>query len=588
MSVQLPTLILSPDFSSYSKLAIGLEAKQVGNWISQKVPLPESILVTQTALDQVLSFNKLSHQPHKLDKEQKNKLLHLKSLALPTSVKLDIIHAYHHFLDEDFVKLKLADFDLPALNYIKGDATLLESIVELWLEALKQTGRKKNKLLPINILITRTPQADVSGVIYTHHPLAYSKSHYIIQATAGTWTNIPERAQLDTYQTDIRSHAVISKKKRTKNISYRLKPDGIVPKKSEIKQDQFLLNEVSLKTLTYLARQIALTSFKPLKAYFAISGRRVFITQIQTFDPENLPTQTRPVQKAIKHKLPSKVYLKTDVAASLTKPLSYFDGVFFSHQTTFFNFDKDPLKDIKTKRLFNLLAAKQWQRLTHYLKANPEKQLFFKLLDLEKNQFNQGQAISKSSSANFLGERGALFLTRQPGYLDLDFSLLKNYWTDKRKINLVIPFVRNPLEVNQIIKLIQAQIPPARVNFYLEIASAEPILAFSQYPLRKLSGLIIDIPKLQATVVGFNPYDHYLEQNYTRHTLGTLKLLKLMKEITTQNTKPLEVILNLKEYHYEIVSYAAKNHWHLVTNQYQVERTRLAVADTVYRELKEK
>ena len=565
MSVQLPTVILSPYFSSYPKTIIGNYPWRVGQWLKLKTPLPEMILLPTETIHKILNFNR--YQPSRK----------LTGLVIPKNIKLKLVHTYNHFLDEDFVKLEFVDSTKKSLNFVKGDANLLQTIGQLITEKANLEPKVPS------LLITRQPQADVSGIVYTQHPLAYSKAHYFIEATAGVWLDQPERSQLDTYQIDIRTQNIVKRQKRTKNLSYRYQPDGVIPAKPIVKLNQYLLSEVAIKTLAQLVRSLALHEFKPLKVYFTIKDRRVFITQIKLLDLLNLPKQTRAAKKAFTPSSSSiKTYLKVNSASSLSKAPPFLDGVIYSHKQAFLNLGIYPLANQKSKRLFKLLAARQWQRLNSHLKTHPKNQLFLKLLDLTPTDLaglkQAPEAKNLNSSFNL---RGALRLLHQPNLLELELATINLNLDQSLKLNLVLPFVRNFSEVAALINQVYKLIPPAKLNLYVEVVSPQLIFTLDQLPLRKLAGVVVNLSYLQATTVGFDLTDNYLLHLYRGHTYSVLKLLNQLDHVLANQPKPLTVILDLPQYRYEWVSLATKKNWHLQVGVYELERTRLAVVETL-------
>lgn len=564
MPAQLPPLVLSPEFSAYSRYQIGQTAWEIGQWLKLNIPLPESILLTQTALSRIEKTN-THHQ-----------------FLMPHQLKIKLIKHYHHFIDQDFVKVYVPALPQLSVSNVKGDANLVASVLELYHEA------KKQKQKDFNILITRQPQADLSGVVYTQHPLAHSKSHYLIKVAPGIYLDSTEDSQVDFYQVDTRTQAVIKQKKRLKNLSYKRVLDAVVPTKSAFKANKFILSDVAAKTIASLAHTIALHEFKPLKIRFSIKNLRVFIEDITPLETKFTPKQSPLARKAKNQKLPIKIYLKTNVPQELSKLEHYVDGVSFSHQAAILQFNTYPPVIINQKegRLLKLLLHRQWQRLTQWLKINPQGKLFFKPTDLTSRQTSQLNQAPKEVEVNAdLGLRGAAKYLLDHRLLAFELAVVQDNWPQEKKLDFILPFARTEAEAHQIIKLVQSLAPKLKFNFWLEVVSPYQLINLNQFPLRKLKGVWLNTQMLQATTVAFDLNNHYLNQLYGTHTLALNYLLKVFANNLSQSAKEIEVVLDMHKYQYYLAETAVKHHWQISISQFMLDRTKLAVVDALEREI---
>jgi len=568
MPAQLPWVILSPDFSIYPRTLIGHQAWQLGQWLEQQLSLPETIMLPQATLEYILKYNHQSQsmdwsiQPQtKIGTRQRP----LKSLAWPTALKQNLIKNYHHFLGGGFVKVWRGDKPSRSSSNIIGEANLLQTIVDTWLDAINQR-QPKRKDEPLNLFVSREIQADVSGIIFTRHPLAQHKFHYYIEAMPGVWST-SQINNRDTYQVDARTKTVIYHHLRLQNQALKRVADGLLPTKTGIKQKQWLVDDLTLKLLTQITHNLAIRQFKPLEIFWSIKDKRLFIDQIKTSKSIGLPLKSR--NSGTQVQLPSKIFLELSSFNQISKLKQPVEQLIVNYRSHLLNFGFYPFTITRRKenKLLKLYLDRQWIKLNQFWQHHSQASLLFRLTDFNTNQLNQFSDAPQQKEMNgTLGLRGAAKILLDDRWLKFELETLELGWPKHLAINLILPFARSPLELTQLIRLIHQLAPKRLFHYWFEVATPAAILNLDQYPLRKLAGLIVDVGLLKTLVYGYDPENKYLKQIYGSEISAIDQLLDILANQVRKGTRDLKVILDSVDYPYDLISKIVHHSWSLTSS----------------------
>ncbi len=590
MPAQLPAVILSPDFSIYPRSLIGRQAWQIGQWLDQQLPLPETICLPQSTLEQVLRYNhrvellkQLNQTSHQSEVYQQR----WRSLAWPTGLKQELVRDYDHFLGGGFAKIWQENHPQQTTNHITGEANLLQSIMTHWLNYLDHLtikGRSDQG----NLFISRVAQADVSGVIFTRHFLSQHKFHYYIEAMPGVWS-ASEIENRDIYQVDARTQAVVYRQLRRKNQALRRVADGLVETRSKFNIDHLLVEDSSLRVLTKLAHRLAMRQFKPLKISWSIENRRLFIDEIETLDPTD--SSLKPTSQQSKPTLPQKIFLELNSFNQITKTTQLTDQLIVSYQTQLLNFGFYPFtlaQHERKNKLLKLYLKRQWTKLKQNWHHHDGANLLFRLTDFTTDQLNQLRDAPQQEEINAdLGLHGAARILLDSRWLKTELETIQSGWPEHSAVNLILPFVRNPLELTQLLQLIHQLAPKKLFHYWLEISTPATIFDLDRYPLRKLAGLIVNLDLLKAFSLGYDPKNRYLTQIYAAETTSVNQLLARLAVNLAKGAKNLTVILESSDYRYDVINQIVQHAWSLTSSLTQLTELEFKIKQQMFNQLTE-
>lgn len=187
----------------------------------------------------------------------------------------------------------------------------------------------------------------------------------------------------------------------------------------------------------------------------------------------------------------------------------------------------------------------------------------YRSLNLTSRQLSSlkyGQAYEEQEANPYLGWRGGIKSLRHSQLFQFELELISylNQQIDQ-PINLLLPFVRSPLELERLTSLID-QICQSEVTnppVWLQINTPENLLNLPAYLQSNISGITINTNSIHHLLQAVDPQNQELSQLYPLNNQLMKKLItKAVKGIKDQAHPSLKIQLNLSQINHELISLA--------------------------------
>ncbi|HQM16125.1 MAG TPA: hypothetical protein PLM16_02880, partial [Candidatus Woesebacteria bacterium] len=198
----------------------------------------------------------------------------------------------------------------------------------------------------------------------------------------------------------------------------------------------------------------------------------------------------------------------------------------------------------------------------YYSLAKQAPTLSYRSCNLDTNQLIKlegGEIYEQIETNPYLGLRGAMRVLSKPNLFKLELKILEkaNSQVDQ-PINLVLPFVRSVIELQQLNRLVESHFSSAvyRPPIWLQLNTPENLLCLEKYLSHPLSAICINLNSIHALLHGVDPsfadlYNQYpIDETLLEPYLD--KALKLVK----QKKPDLKVYFICFEYQQRLVDLA--------------------------------
>jgi phosphoenolpyruvate synthase/pyruvate phosphate dikinase len=541
--------VLTPQVGAY---ALELEK------LSQKgVLIPKYAIVPQETLKIIGQANNLQAQVYKLLQEinyssdvSKNtvckKLQHLiTKQSIPQKLAQELLSVYHNYFEKSFILVKNSEqlpFNDIFFENIHSDTNFVHAILELWAEVsiaqIKKLHVGTNSihtiLFPCPILVQEQLESKVSGTAYSFDLSNGSKNRITVLSSWGIFHDNQEDS--DQFSVDVRTDNIISKNIKTKQFQFRrilgkLKSDKVLVKY----QNQETLSSEQLKIIAGLVSKIKKNYLHQVRVNWAIQDSKVYVESI-------LATEIQIQAHKPKTESLFKLYTTITSLNQLSQQNHENDGVAVYDSGRLLSASgTHPLEVVKTKQKKYLQEAISRTLLKYINKTN--KPLIYRANNFTSKQYNKLQfsSLYEVPETNpFLGFRGGIRLISQPESFKLELNALSNVLNKtEHKVILLLPFVRSPDELAHLINLITKQGLTNHSNFeiYLELSTPENIFNLSEYPTKKIKGVIFNTQNIHALTTGIDPKNTDIASHYNLNISLIKKLVKTTIQTIKENSK---------------------------------------------------
>lgn len=296
--MEIPALIPLSAADGYARSEIGESAFLLHQAAKLKVPVADSVIITQAALEKIasqgnfakqlekalLSFSFKSDQlPAELEKIKRQ----IRQFHLPAQLTAPIINWYH--LQPTFVSVSTdykTDHQHPLkIENIKGEANLIESILALWSEQLQFDPKLKQlKLYAEPMLLQRQGQPEISGYVETRSDLSKTKAY--IYSVWGVYQPYHPEIMADEVVVDIRTNQVVQRKNQLQYLSLERRTDHLQEKALlYYKQGELSMTDEIALDLASSAASLKRKFFTDCRLYWSYQQHHLVITGFERLDP---------------------------------------------------------------------------------------------------------------------------------------------------------------------------------------------------------------------------------------------------------------------------------------------------------------
>jgi pyruvate,water dikinase len=359
------------DFNQIRKENISIaggKGANLGEMISNSIPVPRGFILTTDAYKNFLEVNKLEEIFSQRISESSNGeglfrvgeelRTQIRSGFIPNDIKEEIREYYEALgtdvrvavrssaTAEDLADASFAGQQETYLN-VQGIEDIYQKIIEcyasLWGDraiAYRNNQNYDNSSVALAVVIQEMIESEKAGVLFTVDPVGQNPDHMQINASYGLGESVVSgRVTADTIICN-KSNQIISSSigsKKTK-IIYGKKNTVEVPVSSE-QQKKLCLNKNEIEKLCTEARRIELHYGKPMDIEWAIKDDTIYILQARAITTLNiaLASEEKIIQEYLKNSHISGI-AKTNMAFQLEKmpfayrPLDYDINMHINHQ----------------------------------------------------------------------------------------------------------------------------------------------------------------------------------------------------------------------------------------------------------------
>ena len=293
---------------------VGYYALDLANLSTKDIPLPVSYCVPVSTFQQIAEYNFLTkkfeelcrnlHHGNDLQLQQALTSLSHQILKqkIPDHIQTKLFEFYEDYLSQDFIRLTASPIKDQVAEYkrednIKGEANLIESLLNLWAKNLTINHLLEKNLFPIAIVIQSQSQPTVSGLAYTQDPDNGDKTQIVIEGCWGVYSPLQNP---DRFSIDQRSWEISDSQLQTQETYLHRQPDQLEKKPlAENQHNQPCLTDDHTLSLAKLIKKIKLHHFDQLKIHWELHDDEILITKIKPFHFQQSLTQ----ETKTKHKL---------------------------------------------------------------------------------------------------------------------------------------------------------------------------------------------------------------------------------------------------------------------------------------------
>lgn len=191
-----------------------------------------------------------------------------------------------------------------------------------------------------------------------------------------------------------------------------------------------------------------------------------------------------------------------------------------------------------------------------------EPVIIYRCNNLDTNQLAKldGGDIYESQEKNpFLGFRGGLRYLNQSDWFKYELQLIAkiNKKLDQ-PVNLILPFVRNSFELQQLYLLIEAEVntPIQQPPLWLQVTTPENLFNIKDYLTIPLTGMSINIKTIHALLHGVDPGFEDVYNQYTLNYQLLIPALKQLVSIVTEHNSAIKINFILSDFSPELLELA--------------------------------
>lgn len=567
-------LIRLPAVSKHPSSEVSELARQKAKFYNLQIPVSPLVVIPKNTLLLVAKQSGLAEKLEPLLKQalfrdrgpveivKKKVLRAFKSINLPESFKASLINEYYDYLGGNFVNISIASGSGLSNNNVVGDASVFDSLFNVWAENfffLYQFSPKNISKLQLlsehPILIEQSIQANSSGIAYTINPATLEKNLITIYSTWGNFVS-DQNQPLDSFVVNQQNQEVVQSQVLPKPTQFQLVADGF--RSLRVPERQRLVPSLDVRQLQQLAGLVSKVKkqfLEQLEIRWSFDGRKFYIESTKPLDLLTLPqehkSRTRKYQQTR-----TKLYISTgnpDLAGDHLSVDTDGVGIFRSEYTVAkLGFHPNFVMASKYKKV---LEQEFVGAISAYQTRLQGKPFLFRSLNMTSEEIlplqygNQYEIQEKNA---YLGFRGGMRLLANPEWFDFELKVINQALKKYRSpIGLIIPFVRTPGELSQLL----TQVESAHLNDYahfssfLQINTPANLIDIANYPLDRVSGIIANIKSLHGLATGIDPDDKELFGRYPINYGVMAPLLTSAIKTTKKYFTNLQVLIHLEEYH---------------------------------------
>lgn len=548
------------DFHSRPTTEIGVHARMFATLSENGIPVPKMLCIPIETLKLIAHANNLQAQLYavvsssefnneSLKKKTADKIRKLISKqSIPHELALSFVQLYERYLEAGFVLVKnsqpVRNTTLESDNCV-GEATVSESVLDIWaqlsvIEFMKLPSKNApltQVLFPSPLLLIQQQEADISGIGYSFDTTNGAKNCITLLSNWGVFA--PSNQTYDRYTIDVRTQNVVHSSIAEKKNYYR-RVLGKLRKESLVgpKQNQETLTLPQTQKLTKLISQVKQHHVSQIKVEWSITDNRICIENVcQTeWEPLDAHADTQA------NKSMCKVFTKVINASSLQKSGVYSDGICIFNSAQLLSVTGEhPMFVAQSKRRANLIRAvantliKYQQKINKLLLYKSNSGLSNNLIGLA-----YGDIYEPQENNPYLGFKGAQRILSQQTVFTMELEILHEVMkSTKQEVALVLPSVRSPDELRQMMKLLNTSglLTQKLFSVWMELATIENIMNLHSYPFNSISGFTFNIESLSGLLSGYDPTVSENQQKYPKNTELLYTLIEKALDTIDQKNK---------------------------------------------------
>ena len=557
----LSVLVTLDQFSEFPLKEIGSKARELTHLASYQIPIPKTVCLTRSTLEEIAKANKLGQAIKKLiprssstsvTTDIRHRVYQLiKTQSLPSDLSKELLKELNTtFSKKDFVQITTSHINSPssgASTYLTGDAAILEAVLTLWAETvmnhLQRTPNAEDEfLVPSAILIQEQPQPVASGIAFTRHPSSGSKSHVYLQSVWGA-LHPDSREVFDSFEINIHSWDITSQHLHAQEREYLGSSAGLeaklIPRERQTKPS---LSKRHVQQLAQLIRQVKQRYLEHKEIHWVFDGNKFYVVHIQDMPhdvmPHTLHLHPTKTQLLISAGNPHRVHEYANL---------HHDGVLIRSDYTFVHFGYHPHYALKSKHDRELLAKDLYQTVKTFQHTNPSQLLLYRSLDLNSKELRHllhSEGFEPLEHNSEIGFRGGLKIINQPEVFQLELQVLhKILEQTEQPLVLVVPYLRRPTELLMIHELVKRAglLDFPHFQFWWQINTPENILNVAAYPLQKVHGITVNLQSIHNLVTGVDGENDDVATNYSYNSELLTSLLQTLMDTLSQKCATQEI-----------------------------------------------
>jgi phosphoenolpyruvate synthase/pyruvate phosphate dikinase len=592
-------LLTLPNFSKHLPTEIGERANQSTKLTQEQIPVPPLASLTIAGLKLIADANNLKAKVTKIlrdvqlhdpvvktkARQQIKNLIH--RCHIPPLLAKSVHQLYEEYFNHGFIKIYPGRIDISVppgkWSNIKGEANLIESIVQLWAKTVEVTlfsdtklpTNASSSLFPSPILIEQQPQATCAGLVFTKDPVSGDKKRITILSTWGNHTPTTPTELLDRLDVDVRTGNVVQRQLCPQKHLLVRTSDGFVSKHlTPAQQAKASLTDQQASELANLAHKVKKKSLNHFQIAWCHDGNSFYLTRIDPLPEGEYVNNMLNQQQKQPLSTITKLYISAgnpSLAVAQCQP--EIDGVgVLRGEYTLAKFGIHPLHIIKGNQK-SLLKNTLIQTIQTYQKACGQKPVIYRCQNFtsaELAQLQYSASYEPTESNPYLGLRGGLKSLIQPDIFQLEIEAIKEVLLKSpTQLGLMLSFVRSPNECQRLLKVIDAQGLTSSPQFelWLQLNTPENLYNLNAYPIHRFEGFSLNLKSMIGLMSGLNPDDPEVTGHYQETTDLAISLIKKLSQIILNhpaNKRP-QMFVHLENYEARIVEAAVEHRLQGVT-----------------------
>lgn len=565
--MHVPALIFHDDFFEYSPTIIGDEAARLGKLADPYVPLAPVVCVTKETLLEIAQYNNVQRFLEtyaKTTSVQTQAKTELKDRffqqIFPESIKIALLEWHLTIIKDSFTKVFTSHTSGTTCHiqreHVLGDSNTLQSIFEVWWEALQPILETTTRplspldLVPTAICIQKESIIESSGVAYSIHPHTGSKNIVLIEAVYGVYQNhisaVAANVEVDLGQSKIETVQDNEQTEMLIQTSDALQTRPLKPTTS------LVISEKTAHDIATLTQKIKKKFIDQVAVYWILTSSGLEIINVEPFyfDHKRLQKNTHTklvVTAGNPHKLHE---YKT----------MHCDGVFFKSDYFFMSQGVHPQHLLKSttkrasleKEFLSLLQTLQktrhsiWYQPLHLDSKNLKSLAYSEIYEpLEENPL--------------LGFNGALKALHMPEVFIFELSVLEKFCANSQQnVHFCLPTPRSAREYTHILETVHSHLKTKHASLFLPLCIPSQVFDFENYIRPELKGYILDIDLLRALLHGYDPENQEVAGHYSQsNTLFETIIPQIVQKAQECNQ---ETYVSMTTFSTEILEFALQAH----------------------------